>query len=141
MRTGRVLAVIAAGAGACLEACHKDATGLTPNDVAGHYAAATFTTIQAGATTNQLARGSLIDLTLVGDGGTTGRLFVRAAKPGTADFDASLAGTWTLAADTVTLTHTADTFLRDMPLRVAGARLEGDKTFSGVQIVVVLQKQ
>src|SRR5439155_9705524 len=85
--------------------------------------------------------GSLIDLTLVGDGGTTGRLFVPAPKPGTADFDAGLAGTWTLVADTVTLTHAADTFLRDMPLRVAGTRLEGDKTFSVVQIVVVLQKQ
>jgi len=109
--------------------------------VAGHYVAATFTTTQAGVTTNQLARGSLIDLTLVGDGGTTGRLFVPAPKPGTAGVDASLAGTWTLAADTVTLTHAAVTFLRDMPLRAAGTRLEGDKTFSGVQIVVVLQKQ
>ena len=80
MRTGRVLAVMAAaaGAGACLAACHKDVTGLTSNDVAGHYVAATFTTTQAGVTTNQLARGSLIDLTLVGDGGTTGRLFVPA---------------------------------------------------------------
>src|SRR6266516_2940377 len=97
MRTGRVVAVVAAAVGACLEACHKDATGLTPNDVAGHYVAATFTTTQAG--------------------------------------------TWTLAADTVTLTHAANTFLRDMPLRVTGARLAGDKAFSGVQIVVVLQKQ
>src|SRR3989442_14034333 len=104
MRTGRVLAVIAAGAGACLEACHKDATGLTPNDVAGHYAAATFTTIQAGATTNQLARGSLIDLTLVGDGGTTGRLFVPAAKPGTPDFGPTPPGTRAPAAGTLTFT-------------------------------------
>src|SRR3989442_11691428 len=115
MRTGRVLAVIAAGAGACLEACHKDATGLTPNDVAGHYAAATFTTIQAGATTNQLAPGSLIDPTLVGDGGTTSRLFVPAAEPGTADLDPTLAGTRTPAPDTRTFTPTPDTFLRDQP--------------------------
>src|SRR3989442_13166274 len=100
MRTGRVLAVIAAGAGACLEACHKDATGLTPNDVAGHYAAATFTTIQAGATTNQLARGSLIDLTLVGDGGPPGRPFVPAPKPGPPHFDATPARTRALAAGT-----------------------------------------
>ncbi len=141
MRTGRVVAVVAAAVGACLEACHKDATGLTPNDVAGHYVAATFTTTQAGTSTDQLARGSFIDLTLVEGGGSTGRLFIRAPKPGTADFDASLAGTWTLAADTVTLTHAANTFLRDMPLRVTGARLAGDKAFSGVQIVVVLQKQ
>jgi len=139
MRYRRCFAGIAAAT--WLAACGKDVGGPSLDSVAGHYLASSFATTQAGVTTNQLARGSLIDLTLVADGGTTGRLFVPASKPGVADFDASLAGTWILAGDSVTRSHVADTFLRDMPLGVAAARLQGDKTFSGVRIVVVLQKQ
>ncbi len=139
MRYRRCLAWIAAATS--LAACRKDVGGPRLDSVAGHYLASSFATTQAGVTTDQLARGSLVDLTLGADGGTTGRLFVPASKPGVADFDASLAGTWTLTGDSVTLAHVANTFLRDMPLAVAGARLQGDKTFSGVRIVVVLQKQ
>jgi len=55
-------------------------------------------------------------------------------------FDGDLAGTWTLSGTTVRLQHAADTFLRDMPLTVAGNQLTGDATFSGVRVRLVLQR-
>jgi hypothetical protein len=54
---------------------------------------------------------------------------------------ANLAGSWTLNGTTVTLNHTADTFLRDMPLQLQGNTLVGDQTFSGTRVEVTLTKQ
>src|SRR2546427_8105652 len=107
MRYRRCFAGIAAAT--WLAACGKDVGGPSLDSVAGHYLASSFATTQAGVTTNQLARGSLIDLTLVAGGGTTGRLFVPASKPGVADFDARLLGAWALAGDFGTLRHVPDT--------------------------------
>ncbi len=117
-----------------------DAQAPTVQDVAGTYEATTFTTEEAGTTTDRLAAGASITLTLGADGSTTGRLFVPGGAEDGSDFDADLTGTWTLSESTVELAHDADTFMRDMPFAVDGSRLVGEATFSGVMIRVVLTK-
>src|SRR2546422_8427595 len=112
MRYRRCFAGIAAAT--WLAACGKDVGGPSLDSVAGHYLASSFATTQAGVTTNQLARGSLIDLTLVADGGTPRPPFVPPPKPGVADFDPSLVGALALAGGSVTPHPVADTFFRDM---------------------------
>lgn len=127
-------------------------TAVTPQAVAGSYVAArgstgapaygtlTFTTTANGTTTDQLARGAQVQLALTPGGATTGRLVVP-NDGANAGIDADLAGTWALGGTTVRLQHAADTFLRDMTLTVAGDRLTGDATFSGIRVRVVLQRQ
>src|SRR3989442_15602052 len=100
MRYRRCFAGIAAAT--WLAACGKDVGGPSLDSVAGHYLAASFATTQAGVTTNQLARGALIDLTLGAGGGTTRRLFVPPPKPGGAHLAAGLAGAWPPAGGSVT---------------------------------------
>src|SRR2546430_4276214 len=108
MRYRRCFAGIAAAT--WLAACGKDVGGPSLDSVAGHYLASSFATTQAGVTTNQLARGSLIDLTLVADGGTPRPLFVPPPQPGGADLHARLVGTLTPARGSVTPSHVPDTF-------------------------------
>jgi hypothetical protein len=140
-------------AAALLTGCSESTApgDVTMQSVAGSYAAApaasgtptfgalTFTTTATGATANQLARGARVQLVLAPGGTTAGRLVVpgNGAEEG---LDADLAGTWTLSGTTVRLQHAADTFLRDMPLTVAGNQLTGDATFSGVRVRLVLQR-
>lgn len=93
---------------------------------------------QIGQTTDYLAAGATARLELDADGTTTGRLFVPGGGENGGDFDADLAGTWTLQGDTVRLSHAADTFLRDMPLVVSRNSLAGDRTFSGIHVRIVL---
>jgi hypothetical protein len=57
------------------------------------------------------------------------------------DFDADLAGTWTLKGDTIRFAHPADTFVRDMPFAVHDTELRGDRTFSGVRVRVTLVRK
>jgi hypothetical protein len=108
--------------------------------VAGSYTATTFTVTGTGGTTNVLAAGGSISLTLAAAGTTSGRLFVPGGGEGSGDFDEALTGTWTLQDSTVTLDHDADTFLRDMTLTVRGQQLVGQETFVDVTIAVVLAK-
>jgi hypothetical protein len=108
--------------------------------VAGAYTASTFTVLEGGTTTDVLAGGGSITLTLAAAGSTTGRVFVPGGGENGGDFDEDLSGTWTLQDSTVTLDHTADTFLRDMTFTVRGRQLSGQETFGGVTISVVLTK-
>lgn len=118
---------------------------LTREMVAGEYAAeqtlgaSTFTATQGGETIDWLERGASLTITVATDGTTKGRLFV----PGMdgSDFDADLTGKWTLVGETVRFSHAADTFVRDMPSVVRDGRLEGDHTFGGTRIQVVLVKR
>jgi hypothetical protein len=112
-----------------------DPTGPSVQAVAGTYTATQLSTTETGTTTNQLAAGASITLTLNANGTTSGRFIV----PN--ELDADLAGTWTLSGSTVTLSHSADTFLRDMPLQVRGNSLMGDQTFSGTRVQLTLTKQ
>jgi len=118
----------------------SDSTAPTMESVAGTYTASTFTALEAGTTTDILAAGGSITLTLAIPGTTTGRVFVPGGGENGEDFDEDLSGTWTLQDSTVTLDHAADTFLRDMPLTVRGLQLSGQETFGGVTVTVVLTK-
>ncbi|MGH7636102.1 MAG: hypothetical protein ACREOK_00495 [Gemmatimonadaceae bacterium] len=134
----------------------SDASGPSLSATAGTYAAVqdadrdvgglVFRTTTDGAETDWLERGATIDVVLRSDGTTEGRLFIPdidvetgEPQPGT-DFDESLAGSWTISGNRVSLDHAADTFLRDMDFIVNGSTLTGTATFDGVEIQVVLQR-
>jgi hypothetical protein len=103
--------------------------------VTGTYTATQLTTTEGGTSTNQLAAGASITLTLNANGTTSGRFIV----PG--ELDADLTGTWTLSGTTVSLSHSADTFLTDTDFQVQGNRLVGDETFGSTRVQVTLTKQ
>lgn len=108
--------------------------------LAGTYRATSFTMEEAGVTTDWLARGASITLTLEGDGNTEGRLFVPGGGEAGSDFDQDLAGSWTLVGSTLRLDHDAATFLREITFSVAGPALNGEGTFGDVTVRVVLSK-
>ena len=109
-------------------------------DVVGSYRATTLVTEENGTGTDQIARGSSLDLSLDASGVTGGRLFVPQGGEDGGDFDADLTGTWTLEGNMVAFSHNADTFVRDMPFTYGDGRLWGDKTFGATRIRVVLKK-
>jgi hypothetical protein len=133
----RLWATVAA---AVLLAACSDSTAPTMRSVAGSYSATSFTVTESGGTTNILAAGGSITLTLTAAGVTSGRLFVPGGAEDGGDFDEALTGTWTLQDSTVTLEHDADTFLRDMTFTVRGQQLVGEETFSDVTVAVVFTK-
>lgn len=118
--------------------CDDDPTA--PPAPIGAYEATTFTATQGGTTTDVLAAGGSLTITLTPQGSTTGRLFIPDAVTGEGDFDSDLAGTWTQTGATVQFSHTADTFVRDMPFTVQGATLVGDRTFGDLRIRVTLTR-
>jgi hypothetical protein len=105
----------------------------------GSYKATTFVTTSAGAPRDELANGASFSVVLAPDGATSGHAQIP-ATPTSPAFDADLAGTWTLTDSTITLTHAADTFIRDMPFRVRGKTLVGDQTFALTRIQVTLTR-
>lgn len=108
--------------------------------VAGTYRATTFTMEEAGVTTDWLARGAWITLTLGSDGITAGRLFFPGGGEGGSDFDEDLSGTWEMIGTDLKLHHGAATFLRDVTFSVAASRLSGEEAIGGVIVSVVLSK-
>ncbi|HET7621753.1 MAG TPA: hypothetical protein VFK39_07625 [Gemmatimonadaceae bacterium] len=122
-------------------ACGSDkTTGPATKDVAGSYDATVFTASALGTTHDMLAAGASIHLVLSEDGTCSGHLFVPASDFTGEEVDEDLAGTWTLDGTTVTLTQSADTFLRDVQLTVNGAQLTGSQTIQGVTVHVVLER-
>lgn len=123
-------------------ACGSDkATGPDVGDVAGSYDATTLTASVLGTDYDMLEMGASIHLVLDEDGTTTGHLLVPASALTGDEVDEELAGTWSLSGSTVTLSQTADTFIRDVPLTVEGTQLIGDQTVENVAIHVVLDRQ
>src|SRR6188768_3220932 len=86
------------------------------NDVVRSYSAQLFMTTVGGTTTDQLARGATLTMTLSADRTTSGRLFVPGGAENGGNLDVSLAGTFSFddARDAVAFSLPADTFLRDM---------------------------
>ena len=113
---------------------------LSPETLAGTYVATTFT-LSGDVAGDVLAEGGGLTITLNADGTTAGSLFVPASLSGGEDFNASMAGTFTLADETVTFTQEADTFVRDVTWTVDGSQLRGSGTFSEVTMTVVLSRQ
>lgn len=109
---------------------------LTMQNLAGIYYGQTFTTEENGAVADQLRLGSTIELILHGFGTTDGRLFIPAG--GCCPTDVTLNGTWSLDGNIVTLSLTADSFLKDMVLEFSQTHLTGETVIGGVTYRVVL---
>jgi hypothetical protein len=88
----------------------------------GAYSATQFTTTVNGVTTDQLAEGVTITLTLAADGTTSGSLTVPAASSVPLD----LTGTWTRSAGVITFHHATQTFLDVLPFTLAGSQLHAE---------------
>lgn len=104
------------------------------------YEASVFTVTQNGVTTDLLAQGAVLDMTLTDDGHTSGHMFVEGGDEGGADLDVDLAGTWTATDGTVRFDQQADTFIRDIPFTLSGNLLSGTFTKPGVSVHAVLVK-
>lgn len=147
-----VLAIVAV-LGACSEGSvspdpDPDPTDLEPvtqQEVTQAFSATTLTTTTDGSTTDQLAEGATLDITLHEDGTTTGNLFIPGGGEDGSDFDRDLSGTFSFneTTQTVKFDHAADTFVRDMTFTAGQlngtVRLEGEETFSGTTVRVVLE--
>jgi hypothetical protein len=97
----------------------------------------TSTVLATGAVTDQLAEGASITLELNDDGTTTGHVYV--PDPDAEDLNADLTGNWTLAGTTITLEHTADTFLKDMSFEATGDALVAERTFQNGELRVTVR--
>lgn len=106
----------------------------------GSYRATTLVTTTNGQATDHLANGSTITLVLTPEGTTSGHAII-APSGGVGALDEDLTGTWATIGDSVNLDHRADTFLRDMPLKLDGNTLVGDKVFQETRIQLTLTRE
>lgn len=146
----RVFLSVLAGVFLVSAACGESSTGPSPAegdegpsraDVAGSYEATTLTVTEGGTTTDALAEGASIALTLDGDGTTSGTFVVPGSMLESGEREElDLGGSWSLEGRDVSLDHEADTFLRDMTLRFEDGRLEGEETFGSATVRVVLER-
>jgi hypothetical protein len=114
--------------------------GCRDEGLPGTYHATTFTMQQTGAsTTDILAAGGSITLTIAGDLSTTGSLKLPANVQG-GPTTVSLLGSAALIGNEVTLNLVADTFMRDATWTFEGSALSTVYTSSGVTAVVTLSK-
>jgi hypothetical protein len=118
----------------------EDTFSPTAATVAGSYTASALTLTSSVGTTDLLALGSTVAITLAADGTTSGRLFVPGGEDDGSDLDVDLAGTWTLSGSTVTFNQTGESFIRDAEFTAGPNRLNGEGEFSGAIIRLVLGK-
>jgi hypothetical protein len=129
------------GVAVALGACGgEDSFSPTVETVAGSYSARSFTLTSSVGTTDLLALGSTVAITLAPDGTTSGRLFVPGGAEDGSDLDLDLVGTWTLTGNSVTFNQAADSFIRDVEFTADRNRLTGEGTFTGTTIGLVLSK-
>ena len=119
----------------------ESSSGPSVDGVAGIYVAVTFASTTGGVTTNHLAEGGAIQLSLLANGSTTGQVLLPGGNDDGSDWIASLTGTWTLSGNTIDLDHPADTFLRDMPFSVVGTTLVGNRVFGDTRLRVTFVRQ
>jgi len=129
----RIVAV--AGLLATASACSED-DPLGPEDVAGSYTATTFT----AATTDVLAAGGSIAVTLNANGTTTGLLFVPASVTGGAALSVDLAGTFQLIGNRVRFDLNTASFVENVDFDIVGTTLRGNGTFGVIPATVVLTR-
>ena len=111
-----------------------------PETVDGTYNATALTLTEPGGTTDLLAEGVAIALTLTPAGATTGSMTVPADFSESGEDEVvSLLGTYTYDPDTgiVILAHAADTFLRETTLHAKGTELTG--TFDGGTYTITMK--
>ena len=104
--------------------------------VAGHYVATSLTTNTLGITTNELATGSAVSLTLREDGTATGDIYIASFEHREA-----FQGTWKLERDVVELDSPTDGLLRDVDLTVRGNTLVGDRWLGVTRIQLTLTRR
>jgi hypothetical protein len=136
MRTALAL-TLAMAVGGC---GGEDSFTPTEETVAGSYTARSFTLSSSVGTTDLLALGSTVSITLASGGTTTGRLFVPGGAEDGSDVDVDLAGTWALSGTTVTFDQGGDSFIRDVEFTAGPDQLTGEGTFDGTLIRLVLGK-
>ena len=132
-----VLLAFAVSAAACSDS--NSPTGVP----VGNYTAIQFVTTGSSGQRDELAAGGTLTLNLSSNGTTSGHLHV-AASASSPVFDADMAGTWSENGSVVTVSQTADTFVRNMPLTLSndpvnGWILVGDKSFNSVRIQITLR--
>ena len=125
----RIPRLLAATTVAAVIAC-SDSFKPTTENVVGDYSLQTLMTTDTSGTTDWVAAGSTLTLRLESNGTTIGHFFAPGAGEGGGDFNADMAGTWSLSGGQITFTQTADTFVRDMDFIAGKGRLSGDQTFS-----------
>jgi ABC-type Fe3+-hydroxamate transport system substrate-binding protein len=130
---GVALALVACGGG-------DDSFSPTSATVAGDYTARVFTLTSSVGTTDLLALGATVVVSLEPGGTTTGRLFVPGGAEDGGDLDEDLAGTWSLTGNTVTFNQSSDTFIRDADFTAGPDNLIGEGVFGGATVRLVLQK-
>ncbi len=108
--------------------------------VPGVYSASTLAVSTPTGTTDQLARGAPVSVTLAVGGSTVGRRFLPGGAGNGGDLIADLAGTWMLKGGVVTFAQSADTFIRDVAFTASRNRLSGEGTFDSGTIRLVLTK-
>lgn len=132
---------------ALIGACGNDGTGpeqITRRDVIRSFRAEVFRATMGGVTTDLLALGATVTISLQEDGTTTGHLFSPVGGEDGNPLDASLAGTFSFndVTDEVTFDQAADTFVRDMTFKAVRSRsmvsLEGEQVGGTTIIRVVL---
>jgi hypothetical protein len=138
---GRIRATIALTLALALGSCGgEDIFSPTVESVTGSYTASSLTLVSSVGTTDLLALGSTVAITLAADGTTSGRLFVPGGADDGSDLDVNLAGTWALSGSTVTFNQTGDSFIREVEFTAGPDQLNGEGEFSGAIIRLVLGK-
>ena len=134
---GTIALTLALALGSC---GGEDTFSPTMEAVAGSYTASSLTLVSSVGTTDLLALGSTVDITLAANGTTSGRLFVPGGDDDGGDLDVDLAGTWALSGSNVTFNQTGDSFIRDVEFTAGPDQLNGEGEFSGAIIRLVLGK-
>jgi hypothetical protein len=138
---GHLRAILALALALALGSCGgEDTFSPTVETVAGSYTASLLTLSSSVGTTDLLALGSTVAITLAVGGTTSGRLFVPGGADDGSDLDVDLAGTWALSGSTVTFQQAGDTFIRDVEFTAGPNELNGEGMFSGAIIRLVLGK-
>jgi hypothetical protein len=118
---------------------------IEPNDIAGTYAAGTFTILLNGVTTNLLGQGATVSLTLNQDRTTTGRVTIPViAGVQSTVVDDDLAGTFTVASGVVRLTSAAASYLDGYAFTADPPELRAYVTFQAPnagQLTLILVRQ
>jgi hypothetical protein len=108
----------------------------TMSEVAGDYHATAFT----GGGYDVLALGGSLDMSLDADGTVTGSMLVPAAAAGGEDFQADMAGTYTLTGNALTFHQDADTFVRDATWTWSSGVLSGSWSGSSGSVTVRMEQ-
>jgi hypothetical protein len=138
---GRIRAIVALTLVLAVGSCGgEDTFSPTVQSVTGSYTASSLTLVSSVGTTDLLALGSTVAITLAADGTTSGRLFVPGGNDDGSDLDVDLAGTWALSGSTVTFNQTGNSFIREVEFSAGPDQLNGEGEFSGAIIRLVLRK-